>query len=638
MITHRVTKAGLTIFCISLLFLACTIRSKILVDSSFLPRFAILLLILSVAWIAGVNRLIQIRNNLFETAFILFYAWSLLSMFWSIESSEAILHSQLIFLSLGIFLMVSALVGKYSEFEHLFIKTHLLVLMFSYGLAFYKMSLLDYYDPYKIISISSNNNLYSGFLLISLPLVFSGYILLKGTWKYLSVLAGILSFFFIIIVQSRAAYLGTTAAVIISLILLKVSSPQVFSKRNILTAFLSGLVLVFCLFIFTNSLDNTRRQYFLRKISVWQYFRSYDQLQGQNIRKLHEPAVNMETSTYDFSKAYYSNANWRVIFWKKSAGLIKAHPIIGAGSGNWRLAIPAVINPLNPEHTIGNFTYSEPHNEWVRILSELGIIGFILAILVFFLPPASVYYRLLFSQQKVPPETIIYAAFITGFYLYAVFDFPLRRVEHNIVLWSIIAFLLNKVPLEPIRHVMFPKLSLKWGTLIFISLALLTALLALARLKGEYYTLQIFRNERKNDSLVIQYCRKAEGILYRVTPNTLPVSWFEGVAHARLGDNDAARICFLRALTVTPYEVRVLNDYGATLFRLGKPNEASESLKKALIIDPFFDDARFNLAAIYFMSGQRKNAWEQIMHCRESQKKRDVLGEMMLTGLQTESN
>ena len=627
---HRSAKIGLTIFCICLLFLTCTIRSGILVDRSFIPRFALLSFLMLIAWIAGVRRMIRIRNNLFETAFVLFYAWSMLSAFWSIEPSETILLSQLVFLSLALFFVISALVGKYPGFENLFIKTHLLVLLFSFGLAFYKMSFLAYYDPYKIISVSANNNLYSGFLILSLPLVFSGYILLKRGWKYISVAVGILALFFIIIIQSRAAYLGTITAFVISFVLMKICYPEAFSKRNIITGFLSVILLATGIVVFTQMLDNTRRQYFLQKIMVWNYFRSYDELQARNIRKLQQ--ANLEDHTkmaaFDYSEDYYSNANLRMIFWQKSLGLIAARPLSGVGAGNWRLAIPSIKDPPNPEHTIGNFTYSEPHNEWLRIISEFGITGFILALFVFFLPPGFVLYQILFPRTKPPLETLFYAAFITGFYIFAAFDFPLRRVEHNILLWSVFAFMLNKVPLPPMRFGFFHKLPARWLSVIFLCLCMFTVLVAAARFRGEYYTVLMFRNERKNDALVITYCRMAENPFYHITPNTLPICWFEGVAHYRLGENRIAEKCFLRALKMTPYEVRVSNDYSAVLFNQGKPQEAIKTLKETLSIDPFFDDARFNLGAIYFLTGQPDSAREQINRCRESQKKRDFLGEM----------
>jgi Flp pilus assembly protein TadD len=138
----------------------------------------------------------------------------------------------------------------------------------------------------------------------------------------------------------------------------------------------------------------------------------------------------------------------------------------------------------------------------------------------------------------------------------------------------------------------------------------------------------MFRNERKNDEKVIHYCRKAENTFYRITPNTLPLAWFEGVAHFRKGNVDSAVTCFKRALRSTPFEVRVLNDYGAALFQSKKQNESKAILLQAYNIDPYFDDAKFNLGAIYYFNSQRDSALFYINSCRKSQKKEDFLKEM----------
>ncbi len=639
---QKSTRAGLILFCFSLLFLACTLRSGYLVDTTFIPRYTLLALLLLIVTATGSSLAGILKNKYFLLIFLLFYGWSLLSMLWSIDPAEAIVHAQLVFLSLALFLVVAGLVTRYPDFEKLFIKTHLFVLLFSFALAFYKMSLLPFYDPYKIISVCANNNLYSGFLLISLPLVFAGYKMFRGPWRYISITTGIGALFFIIIIQSRAAYLGTITAFFILLVLLLLRFRTAFSKRNILTLLISVMILAGSIFIFTLNLDKTRRQYFLQKIMVWEYFRSYDELQAKKIRELRDPGDHTKMGPFDFSEEYYSNANWRVIFWQKSMGLIAGRPFTGVGAGNWRLTVASVASPPNPEHTLRNFTYSEPHNEWIRILSESGITGLLLALLLFFLPPLFIIYRILSGRDKPPVETLIYASFILGFFLFAAFDFPLRRVEHNILLWSIFAFMLNKSPLpEPsaIFHLSsFIRLSVIRSSVIrhlpsairlsVICLSLLTLTLSAVRLRSEHFTLLMFRNEKKNDSAVIECSRRAENLLYHVTPNTLPVAWFEGVASYHRGEDSLAGVCFRRALRYTPYEVRVMNDYAATLFRLGRTEEAIRSLKTALLIDPYFDDARFNLGALYYLTGNVASARAEIERCRESEKKRGFLEEM----------
>jgi hypothetical protein len=367
---------------------------------------------------------------------------------------------------------------------------------------------------------------------------------------------------------------------------------------------------------------------------------------------------------FDFSEEYYENANLRIVFWKKSLCLIKSNPFLGVGAGNWRINIPSCSKPENPEHTIKNYTYSQPHNEWVGIISELGITGFLISIFIFFVPVVIVVYKIMFAIPKPPVSAVFYASFLVGFYTFCMFDFPMKRVEHNVILFSVFAFMLHKVPLKTlnIRESLFfnhkgsqslpdgrqgfhegeqkqdnqpqgridsqNKLIRKMISMLFIFLLIFSVIIAAARIWGEYFTLKIFRNEKQNDEKVIHYAKKAENIFYTITPNTLPVAWFEGVAYYRKGNAEFALTCFSRALESTPFEVRVLNDYAAALYSLNKTKEAKAVLLRTLSIDPHFDDARFNLGAVFFFSGQKDSALYHITRCRDTQKKEEFLVEM----------
>ena len=656
-------KVCLFAFTTGLLILANVIRSGVLVDRSFLPRFLLVSVLLLLTWIIEFRNKNIIKPDFFVIAMFLFYLWNLISGFWAISSSEAVIQSQLIFITLVLFLIFSAFCREYEKFENIFIKTHLFALLLSFGLAFYKMSTLVFFDPYKIISVSANNNLYSGFLLLSLPLVFTGYSINKGLWKYLSVLVAILAIFFIIIIQSRAAYIGLMCGLGVSSVLMVYKYSSVFSKKNVLVGTISGIMLCSGLIVFYSSLDNVRRNYFLSKIPVWQYFKTYKNADVENLLKMRNSvkAGNANMAEFDFSEAYYENANLRVIFWKKSACLIKSNPITGVGAGNWRISIPSCKEPANPEHTIKNFTYSQPHNEWIGIISEVGLVGFLLAVIIFFIPMIIVLYRILFGIPSPPVAAVFYCSFIIGFYLFASFDFPLHRIEHNVLLFSIFAFLFQMVPLSKlnfnrkdtrtqIAHIRFLQhlrlrvfavkndffksigregfFPAKFISTVMILLLIFTIFIVSVRINGEYFTLKMFRNEGKNDDNVIHYSHMAENIFYRITPNTLPLAWFEGVAWYRKGEVHTAMTCFQQALKSTPFEVRVLNDYAAALFNLKKINEAKGVLKHTLDLDPFFDDARFNLGAIYYLTGNCDSALFCIKQCRNCQKKVDFIKEL----------
>jgi len=617
----------LAIFAVALLFLACTIRSGIILDKSFLPRVLVLSLTLWVTFLIRFRKRIVFKASLFECSLVLFYLWNLLSCTWAVSFSEAIMQTQLVFLALSVFFIISTLNSEFVKFEYIFIRIQLLVLFFAFALAFYKMSLLEFYDPYQVFSVSATNNLFSAYLLISLPFVFTGYAIHKGFWKYLSVLAGILSIFFIIIIMSRAAYLGLFAAVLTLFGFLFFRFSGVFNKKNIVVGLISFSLLSAGIGIFYSSMDTTRRNYFMSKIPVWNYFRNYDSSSTEKIRK--HRIVNQNDHShiqeFDFAEEYYQNANLRMIFWKKSAGLIKSHPFLGTGAGNWKIMIASVPEPPNPEHTLKNYTYSHPHNEWIGMASELGIIGFIIAVFLFLVPLGIVFHRIARAGPGPPLSTVFFASFILGFYVLAGFDFPLRRVEHHVILFSAWAFLLADVPLKQFRINPFSKIRNFNVSMVFLILLFFTIFLSLIRLKGEYYSVIMFKNERQNDEKVIQCCRIAENAFYNITPNNLPLSWFEGVSWYRKGELDHALACFNKALKYSPYEVRLLNDYGITLYGLHRIPEAKSVLLRTLYYDPWFDEARYNLAAIYYFTGQTDSAVWHIRRCRDSQKKEELL-------------
>ncbi|MFZ4521598.1 MAG: O-antigen ligase family protein [Bacteroidales bacterium] len=615
-------------FAMVLLLIVNTIRSGVLVDTSFLPRFFLLAANLLVATLLLFRKRISLPFSWFLVTFLLLYCWNLLSTTWAIVPSEAIAQAQLVFVSFATYLIIRILTVRDNHFEKIFITISLVALLFSFLLAFYKMSRLEFFDPYRIISVSANNNLYSGYLLISLPLTFAGYSIFHGLRKYLSALTGILAVFFIIITQSRAVYLGLAFSSLLFMTILLMRYRAHFNRKNLLVGALSLLLLLAGISAFYTSLDQPRKNYFLSKIPVWQYFRSYDKGLNDLVEKRKKEKAELTgIPEFDFAGSYYENANLRMIFWKKSAGLVASHPLLGVGAGNWRIHVASIPKPDNPDHIFKNYTYSQPHNEWIGFASELGIPGLILVIILFFLPVILVFFRIVVRREKLPVTTLFYASFIAGFYLFACFDFPLKRIEHSVILFSILAF----IPLEIPRSGWFqPSSERAWKYLrFFLVIGLMfTSVVAFMRIKGEFFTLKMFRNERMSPENVIRYGKEAGNRFYRLTPNTLPVDWFIGVAQFKLGDAASARMSFQKALKVTPYEVRVLNDDATALYQLGKAPEAKVEWQQALEIDPFFDDARFNLAALHYFNGKYDSAFLLVKACRESQKRRDFLEEL----------
>ncbi len=617
-------------FTVVLLLIGCTIKSDIIIDRSYLPRFAVLSVLLLASIIFFFRRIHVPRKSLFLFSLFALYLWSFFSSLWSLSAAEALMQSQLLFSGVVVWLLVTHFQIVFEKTEAIFIRLLMALLLFTFSLAFYRMWSIPFYDPYLIKSISANNNLYAGFLLLSMPFVLTGYLILKKGWKIAAICTGVLTLFFIILLQSRAVYLGLFLSVTIFFLILITRYRSFIKMRHIRDGAISLIVLAGLLILFYNSLDQTRKAYFLSKVMIWSYIGTYDNPKEEKARRLLElkKASPGEIAPFDHSADYYENANLRMIFWKKSLCLFNAHPIAGVGAGNWRLNIPSCPEPPNPDHTRLNYTYSQPHNEAISIVTELGLIGIALAFLVFILP----LFRAFIGIRKRNPapsfSLALYSAFLAGFFVFSMFDFPLKRVEHNILFFSAMAFLLVKIPEGEPRFRWLTEIPPSAVKGIVVASLVFSLLITFFRIKGEYYSLKMFMNERKDDERVIEYCRQACNPFYDITPNTLPVDWFQGVAHYRKGQITEAVVCFERALETTPYEVRVLNDYGAALFAAGQTDNAKEALRTSIRIDPHFDDSRFNLAAIHYFTGRPDSALYYIRPCRDSEKKREFLEEL----------
>ncbi len=611
-----------------LLFLTYVVRSGTIVDKSFTPRLLLLSVLLLPGFIWMLKKKARPQLNFLTISFFVFSLWTFLSCFWANTVSEAVVRGLLVFAGLGVFLLSAYFLQQDPGLEKKITRLQLLVLGFSLLLAFYQLVNSDKYSPYQIISISANKNLYSGFLLLSLPFTLTGYMQWKSNWRYAILLTGILSAVMLFMLQSTSANIALVLAVALLIAVVCIKYRGLLTGSNIITATLSLCLYVALTTIFYSGLEKSQKDYYTDKFSLWRYSKLFAPPKVTSDTLLVQKEGSENISSTDMPEDYTQSARLRVIFWKRSLSLIKQHPLMGVGAGNWKIIIPSIVTPQNPEHTLRNYTYSQPHNEWLCFLSELGIIGFILAIGVFIFPIVFVFGKILFAKEAPPVSALFYAAFISGFYLYCIFDFPLQRVEHTILLSILLALVLHKIPLKPVGTNIFKQIasaSIHWIFIIVLSFA---AVFSVYRFTCETYTREIFSNERRNDDQVIYYCQKAEGALYKITPNTLPVAWFEGVARFRLHQNEKANECFKRALKYTPYEVRVLNDYATSLFSLKDTSEAIKVLHTTLHIDPDFDDAKFNLAAMYYFSGQKDSARHYVLLCRNSQKKTDFLSEL----------
>ncbi|MGF1572191.1 MAG: O-antigen ligase family protein [Sumerlaeia bacterium] len=115
-----------------------------------------------------------------------------------------------------------------------------------------------------------------------------------------------------------------------------------------------------------------------------------DQPLNPHQSKLWKPRASAQTALPGIFGHAFSSARWqqggvtRQAIWLTSAEMVKTHPLLGVGTGNFTYVYPTIETPAllnNPE--IAQYAYmwtNAAHNIFLQQTSELGILGFLLLI------------------------------------------------------------------------------------------------------------------------------------------------------------------------------------------------------------------------------------------------------------------
>lgn len=110
----------------------------------------------------------------------------------------------------------------------------------------------------------------------------------------------------------------------------------------------------------------------------------------------------------------------------------KDNLVFGVGAGNWKIS---VIPYYTINHQSEYKNWRRPHNDLLWVLSEKGILGLVLYLLLFLI---IVFYGLKILQKEKEKErlliTMLLTSGISGYLVVALFTFPLERVNHQIFL------------------------------------------------------------------------------------------------------------------------------------------------------------------------------------------------------------
>ncbi len=574
MLTSPTNKAA-AIFSIGALTVCPSFSIFYAIDSSLAPRFMLLsfILLITTGLLLWKKELANFKQfNSIGVLLLLFYLLNLSTVLWSNSFAESIFESQKMLLWFGVFFNAVVFYQTYPSFKKWAFKSSIVLTFIGGAIALIQMAQLptvNAHTLYNINAICGHKNLFSSLLFLLLMFSLQGVLYLQNTWRKLAVFSTMLLFSFIVVLQTRAVWLGFFFTLFTFGVLFFWKFRQIIPKKTLAKiAIAVGLLLGGIVTFYVVKGDY---QEFVKRFYVPRYNRS-------------------------------ETAQERITLWNKTACLIKKHPLTGVGAGQWKTHYGECSIAGLYRIELHNVQFQRPHNDFLWVFAETGILGFVVYILIFvWLIIASIAYLKKETNNKKALSISIYLSFLLGYLLIAAFDFPKERIEHLIYTALLLAFLSSELTSAGyLKAIKFPKwVNLGVGAMLVA--LILNVVIGGYRIKGEYYTAYMItaKHQQKWNAL-IHYAHKAQSVFYQLDPTAAPLNWYIGTAYFTLGNADAAITNFKQAYQYSPYSQHITNDLASCYEVKGQHEKAKSLYQESIRISPTFEDPRLNLGAIYY--------------------------------------
>ncbi len=164
------------------------------------------------------------------------------------------------------------------------------------------------------------------------------------------------------------------------------------------------------------------------------------------IKDVEEPHTNSIKDIYDLLVSKITtkdpSINFRFMAWRSTYDTWKHNPILGVGIGQvevdiHKYQVPQLQQIISKTYQV----FSESHNDWLQILAELGIIGFIAFVWIVL----NIAIKLLkLARRNTAHEdkfllSLAIGGGIMGILVAAIFSFPLQEPASSMYFWGLIA-------------------------------------------------------------------------------------------------------------------------------------------------------------------------------------------------------
>ena len=593
------------IFLIGILVTSLAFSNKI-IDPTHLPRYLTtsVFLFLTLILIVLSKKEKKIKIDLILILYFIYVFFELISSFWANTKSESYYDSSKVLLGFIVFLIVIYFNNNIENFLKYLSILSIAIILIGFIIFIFQTRRIEHINKdvlYEVSGISGSKNLFSSFLFLLIPFAIYGAILHKKSLRYVSIFAATISLGIIIFLQSRAVWIGFVATVFTAILLLitflrkKSKSLKYFSYFLIPILLIGFIVTIYYLRGDINS--------FISRINIFDY--------------------NNTASSRN-----------RLFLWDRTFCFYKSHFWFGVGAGNWQVFFQSC--PLGGFYVgdMHNNTIQRPHNDFIWVLSEIGIFGF-LAYLSFHILLITKSIKTVFrsNANNEPFQNIVFISFLIGFMAISFFTFPRERLEHIIYSNLLLGTIFYKIKRTSRETIIFPEYKIKQIFLIIPIILIFSIIFKIShdRIRGEFHMRNYYYYKRKLEwKNAEERSKLALSKFYTLDPFSIPINWYLGTAQVNQNNIDDAFENFKIAAKMNPYNVHILNSLASAFEITAKTHNvparhywAKKHYLDALIISPRFDEAKLNLAAIYFNENDFENAlyWTKLVNDTNRRKK-----------------
>jgi O-antigen ligase len=440
----------------------------------------------------------------------------------------------------------------------------------------------------QVCATMANKNLLSSALFLMLPFCLYTLFVYRGLFRLLGFVSTLLSLLGILLLQTRTVWVALSIASLTTIILFiyfnKKSSGSVSIVANSANRLLSIVMVVIVAFVLFGCL-------YLRSNSIESLSRRIESI--------------------------FTDTGARVPLWTKSLNLVKDNPLLGVGAGNWKIVFPSYgIDGLPPQLFL-RVQHQSPHNDYIWVFSEIGIMGLLSYLFIFFFVIIYIL-RILKNcannEDKLLSVLIFFG--IIGYMVISFFDFPKERISHSIILLLMVAIILSIYHRLRPSHKQFPRGIMFGWNLICTVLLCSAVIIGYIRLNAEVHTKRALAARYTKDwGKVTEEIDKGYSIFATLDPTLAPLKWYRGEANFLSGRVPEAFKDYKDAYKAHPYHIHVLNNLATCYELAGDHNQAIFYYRKALNIYPNFDRALINLGATYNNIGKYNDAYETLLRC-----------------------